>query len=55
VFELLIKVAKETLKTIVGNARLNDDELQTAFKKVEGLMSVGPLHMKEQTPEKNPC
>jgi len=33
VFELLIKVAKETLKAIVGNARLNDDELQTAFKK----------------------
>ena len=55
VFELLIKVAKETLKAIVGNARLNDDELQTAFKEVEGLMSVRPLHMKEQTPKKNQC
>ena len=39
VFESLIKVAKKTLKAIVGNAGLSDDELQTAFKEVEGLIT----------------
>ena len=32
-------MAKKTLKAIVGNAGLSDDELQTAFKEVEGLMT----------------
>ncbi|XP_068738521.1 uncharacterized protein [Montipora capricornis] len=41
VFESLIKVAKETLKAIVGNAGLTDDELQTAIKEVEALMYEG--------------
>ena len=39
VFESLIKVAKKSLKVIVRNAGLNDDELQTVFKEVEVLMS----------------
>ena len=39
VFESLIKVAKKSLKAIVRNAGLNDDELQTVFKEVEVLMS----------------
>ena len=43
VFESLIKVAKKTLKSIVGNAGLNDDELQTAIKEVEALMNSRPL------------
>ena len=43
VFESLIKVAKKILKAIVGNAGLNDDNLQTAFKEVEGLMNARPL------------
>ncbi|XP_022808257.1 uncharacterized skeletal organic matrix protein 5-like [Stylophora pistillata] len=43
VFELLVRVAKKTLKAIVGNARLALDELQTAIKKVEALMNSRPL------------
>ena len=35
VFQSLIKVAKKTFKSIVGNAGLNDNELQTAIKEVE--------------------
>ena len=31
----VIKVAKKTLKAIVGNAGLTDDELQTVFKEVK--------------------
>ena len=40
---MLVKVAKKTLKAIVGNARLALDELQTAIKKVEALMNSRPL------------
>ena len=43
VFESLIKVAKKSLKSIVGNAGLNDDELQTAIKEIEALMNLRPL------------
>ena len=43
VFESLVKVAKKTLKVIVGNAGLTDDELQTAIKEVEALMNSRPL------------
>ena len=43
VFESLVKVAKETLKAIVGNAGLTNDELQTAIKEVEALMNLRPL------------
>lgn len=39
VFESLVKVAKKTLKAIVGNAGLTDDELQTVIKEVEALMN----------------
>ena len=38
-FESLVKVAKKTLRTVVGNAGLTDDELQTAIKAVEALMN----------------
>ena len=34
VFESRLKVAKKTLKAIVGNAGLTDDEMQTAIKEV---------------------
>lgn len=43
VFESLVKVGKKTLKAIVGNAGLTDDELQTAIKEVEALMNSRPL------------
>ena len=43
VFKSLTKVAKKTLKVTVGNAGLNDDELQTAIKEVEALMNSRPL------------
>ena len=43
VFESLVKVAKRTLKVIVGNAGLTDDELNTSIKEVEGLMNSRPL------------
>lgn len=36
---LLVKVAKKTLKAVVGNAGLTDDELQPAIKEVEALMN----------------
>ena len=43
VFESLVKVAKKTLKAIVGNARLTDDELEVAIKEAEALMNSRPL------------
>lgn len=43
VFESLVKVAKKSLKAIVGNSGLNDGELQTALKEVEALMNSRPL------------
>ena len=49
VFESLIKVAKKTLMVIVGNAGLNDDELQTAIKEVEALMNSRPFPMRGPT------
>lgn len=50
VFEFLVKTAKRFLKSIVGNAELNDDEHQTAIKELEALMNSRPLRlpMKEQ-------
>ena len=43
VFESLVKVAKKTLKAVVGNAGMTDDELQTAIKDKEALMNSRPL------------
>ena len=43
VFESLNKIAKKSLKAIVGNAGLNGGELQTAFKEVESLINSIPL------------
>ena len=37
------RVAKKTLKVILGIVRLNDDELQTAIREVEALMNSRPL------------
>ena len=53
-FESLIKVAKKTLKVIVGNAGLNDDELQTAIKEVEALMNSRPLSYEGTDPRDEP-
>ena len=54
VFESLIKVAKKILKVIVGNAGLNDDELQTAIKEVEALMNSRPLSYEGTDPRDEP-
>ena len=54
VFESLIKVAKKSLKAIVGNAGLNDDELQTAIKEVEALMNSRPLGYEGADPRDEP-
>ena len=43
VFKSLVKVAKKTLKGMVGNAGSTHDELQTAIKEVEALMKSRPL------------
>ena len=54
VFESLVKVAKKTLKAIVGNAGLTDDELQTAIKEVETLLNSRPLTYEGTDPRDEP-
>ena len=51
VFESLVKVAKKTLKAIVGNAGITDDELHTAIKEVEALMNSRPLTYEGADPQ----
>ena len=53
-FESLVKVVKKTLKAIVGNAGLTDDELQTAVKEVEALMNSRPLTYEGADPRDKP-
>ena len=54
VFESLIKVAKKSLKAIVGNSGLNYDELQTALKEVAALMNSRPLGYEGTDPRDKP-
>ncbi|XP_022795745.1 uncharacterized protein LOC111334309 [Stylophora pistillata] len=54
VLESLVKVAKKTLKAIVGNARLTNDELHTAIKEVEALMNSRPLIYEGADPREEP-
>ena len=54
VFESQVKVAKKTLKAVVGNAGLTDDELQTAIKEVEALMNSRPLTYEGADPRDEP-
>ena len=54
VFESLFKVAKKTLKGVVGNAGMTDDELQTAIKEVEALMNSRPLTYEGADPRDEP-
>jgi len=54
VFESLVKVAKKSLKAIVGNSGLNDDELQTVLKEVEALMNSRPLGYEGTDPRDKP-
>ena len=53
-FESLVKVVNKTLKAIVGNAGLTDDELQTAIKEVEALMNSRPLTYEGADPRDEP-
>ena len=43
VFDSLIKVAKKTMKAMVENEGLDDNELQTAIKKAEALTNSRPF------------
>ncbi|XP_074612382.1 uncharacterized protein LOC141866735 [Acropora palmata] len=54
VSESLVKVAKKTLKAVVGNAGLTDDELQTAMKEVEALMNSRQLTYEAADPRDEP-
>lgn len=54
VFESLVKVAKKTLKAIVRNAGLTNDELQTVIKEVEALMNSRPLTYEGADPRDKP-
>ena len=54
VFESLVKVAKKTLRTVVGNVGLTDDELQTAIKGVEALMNSRSLTYEGADPRDEP-
>ena len=53
-FESLVKVAKKTLRRVVGNAGLTDDELQTAIKAVEALMNSRSLTYEGADPRDEP-
>ena len=52
--ESLVKVAKKTLKAVVGNAGLTDDELQAAMKEEEPLMNSIPLAYEGTDPRDKP-
>ena len=54
VFESLVKVAMKTLRTVVGNAGLTDDELQTAIKAVEAMMNSRSLTYEGADPRDEP-
>ncbi|XP_031556623.1 uncharacterized protein LOC116293341 [Actinia tenebrosa] len=54
VFEALIKSAKSSLKPILGNAGITDEELHTAIVEVEGLMNARPLTYPSNDPSDEP-
>ena len=53
-FESLVKVAMKTLRTVVGNAGLTDDELQTAIKAVQAMMNSRSLTYEGADPRDEP-
>ena len=53
VHESMIKAAKKSLKVILGNAEIKDEELMTAFTGVEGLINSRPLTYQSASPEDN--
>jgi hypothetical protein len=55
VFEALIKSAKRSLKAILGNAGISDEELHTAIVEVEGLMNARPLMYASSDPNDEPA
>ncbi|XP_064629237.1 uncharacterized protein LOC135488532 [Lineus longissimus] len=50
-FEALIKSAKRALRAILWEARVNDEELQTAVTEVEGLLNSRPLTYSSNDPK----
>ena len=54
VFESLIKSAKKSIRAILGNAGVTDEELLTAIVEVEGLMNSRPLTYCSDDPKDDP-
>ena len=53
-FESLVKVAMKTQRTVVGNAGLTDDELQSGINAVEELMNSRSLTYEGADPRDEP-
>ena len=53
-FESLVEVAKKTLRMVVGNAGLTDDELKSAINAVEALMNSRSLTYEGANPRDEP-
>ncbi|XP_064646181.1 uncharacterized protein LOC135499366 [Lineus longissimus] len=51
VFEAMVKCAKQSLKAILGEAQVTDEELLTAVIEVEGLLNSRPIVYCENDPE----
>ena len=48
--EIMVKAAKKSIKNILGNADINDEELMTAFVGAESLINCRPLTYQSSHP-----